>query len=947
MRRTLWVGLLIIAAALASACAPRHPVLVSGDGLQQDPRVVHGVLNNGFQYLLLHNETPKDRVIVHLNIFAGSVHETDQELGVAHYLEHMLFNGSEHFKPGELVEYFQSIGMDFGADANASTSFFTTKYDLNLPKGDRAHLEKGLLVMSDYAKGALLLEGEVARERGIILAEKRERDSTSYRMFKDSLDFQLPGSLLTRRYPIGTTEVISSTDRALLKGFYDRWYRPDNMVLVVVGDFDVQEAEILIKERFSGFQPRGGNFQSAPDLAWTPHKGVNFFYDYEPEAGNTTVTLERIHRVPFEAETLDGIKQSLLEDIADAAVQTRLDAMVRSQSSGFSSASVYSGRFFQEVYAAVMSADCDPGNWKLSLIQLEKTLAQMLRYGVDPGELSRIKADLMTQLKNAVKKSDTQRSKDLARALLSAVNRKEVFQSPAQQLALLGPFIESITVADVNKTFRRTWDGDHRLILVTGNVDLSADGPSPEGVIKAAYAKAVSQDVQPYAQPEQKDFPYLPLPEKKAGVIRQLENVGDLGITTLEFENHIRINLKPTDLKKGEFLFKATFGNGIASEPRQIPGLHFLAESTLANTGLGQMTADQLEDALAGRDAGIEFSIGENYFALGGTASPDEAELAFQLIYAFLKDPGFGFHGLELAKTLYRQRYEAAARTPDGVMSIQGNRALAENDPRFGLPHPDGMDRVSLEQIRDWLLPAFASAPVEISIVGDFNLEEVIAKARTYVGALERRERIMDKTVYSPQKAHFAKGSRIDLPLDSRIKKGMVRVVFQTDDFWDINQTRQLSVLSQVLSERLRKVIREKLGATYSPYVYNDPSLIYKGYGTLHLVVNVEPGTETVVVDAVQGILKDVRENGISEKEVALTLKPFVTHLKELRQRNSYWLNSVLVNSGRHPERLNWAKTILNGYADTNAKDLMALVRQYLPEKAEAVVQILPPKAPE
>ncbi len=181
--------------------------------LLTDPDLVHGVLPNGIRYVLLHNTTPENRVSMHLNVQSGSMHERDDQRGIAHYLEHMLFNGSTHFKPGELIEYFQSIGMMFGADANAHTGFFETVYDILLPAGDKESLEKGLLVLQDYAEGALLLESEVERERGVILAEKRERDSVSFRTFKASLEFELPDSLIAKRLPIGSESVIKTMNR--------------------------------------------------------------------------------------------------------------------------------------------------------------------------------------------------------------------------------------------------------------------------------------------------------------------------------------------------------------------------------------------------------------------------------------------------------------------------------------------------------------------------------------------------------------------------------------------------------------------------------------------------------------------------------------------------------------------------------------------------------------
>ncbi|MBF0469624.1 MAG: insulinase family protein, partial [Desulfamplus sp.] len=254
--------------------------------LVPDPALVQGVLPNGMRYMLFKNATPKDRVSMHLNIQSGSMHEREDQQGVAHYLEHMLFNGSTHFKPGELIEYFQSIGMMFGADANAQTGFFETIYDIFLPSGDKAALEKGLLVIQDYAEGALLLDSEVERERGVILAEMRERDSVSLRTFKASLEFELPGSLISKRLPIGVEKVIRSVNRELLRDYYDTWYRPDNMVIVMVGDFDVEMAAGLIQERFSLMQPRAPAAEQ-PLNTWESHAPEEVFYHYEPEAGRT------------------------------------------------------------------------------------------------------------------------------------------------------------------------------------------------------------------------------------------------------------------------------------------------------------------------------------------------------------------------------------------------------------------------------------------------------------------------------------------------------------------------------------------------------------------------------------------------------------------------------------------------------------------------------------
>ncbi len=264
--------------------------------LLPDPALVFGKLPNGFRYVLMENQKPKDRVSMHLNVQAGSMHETDEQQGLAHFLEHMLFNGSTNFKPGELVKYFQSIGMEFGPDANAHTGFNNTVYDLLLPEGNRESLEKGLVVMKDYAEGALLLQSETDRERRIVLAEKRTRDSASYRTFVSTLNFELPEARVSKRLPIGKEEVLKNANSKQLKEFYNKWYRPEKLILVMVGDFDSKLAASLIDEKFSSLSPRAPPGLE-PDFGEINHEGVKPFYHFEKEAGNTTVGIEVVKKI--------------------------------------------------------------------------------------------------------------------------------------------------------------------------------------------------------------------------------------------------------------------------------------------------------------------------------------------------------------------------------------------------------------------------------------------------------------------------------------------------------------------------------------------------------------------------------------------------------------------------------------------------------------------------
>jgi zinc protease len=912
-------------------------VIQSGSGVPKDPDIIYGCLPNGFQYILMENALPKERVNIHLNVFAGSMHETDEQQGIAHYLEHMLFNGSTHFPPGELIKYFQSIGMDFGADANAHTSFFNTVYDLSLPGNTKKYLNEAFLIIDDYAQGALLLESEVDRERGVILSEKRQRDSISYRTFKKSLEFELPGSLFNKRFPIGIDKVLSKVDSNLLKSYYDQWYRPDNMALVVVGDFNGKLVESMIIDRFSKLKSRSSSSNTILSTKWKKYNGVQVFYHHEPEASSSDVTIETISWKPFEAQSLNTIKQRTLNNITNSIIQNRLSRMVNKQTASFSQASAYSGSFLHNISLSAINATCEPDSWQDCLKQIEKILRQALMFGFEQKELDRAKADYISSLESQVNQAQTRKSDNLSKKILSTMNKKGLFLSENQRRDILKPYIESITLSAVQNALNENWSKNHKLVMVTGNADIRTKEPAK--TILDTFNQSVNQQVNTYQGFESKKFPYLAIPSVKSRIKTREDNVKKLGITKITFENNTVLNLKKTDFKKNEFKFKICFGQGEKSQPAAKPGLSMIGESVVRHSGLGGLDADQLEEALAGKDISISFGINENYFSLSGSGDPKEAELIFQLIFHYFNDPGFTKEALNLAKIRYKQSYESLMRTPEGIMQIKGDLFLAKNDTRFGLPHPDIIERYTLNDIKNWIISDFQNQPIEISIVGDFDFEKMIKLTSKYMGTFKKRDGFLKKSV-SLDKVNFPSGERLELIINSKIKTGVVHLAFLTDDFWDIMQTRRLSILSRVFSERLRVLIREELGETYSPYAYNAPSMSFDDYGIMHAIVNVEPERIKFVYNKIKEIVDSLTSQNITQHETKLALKPVLNHLKVIRKTNAYWLNSVMANSSRYPLKFDWANNMVHDYNTINRDDLNGLAKEYLGMDRSALIVI-------
>ena len=906
--------------------------------LDPDPALVFGKLPNGLRYVLMENHEPKARVSMHLNIQAGSMNESDHEQGLAHFLEHMLFNGSTHFKPGELVKYFQNIGMQFGPDANAHTGFYETVYDVLLPEGDRENLKKGLVVLKDYAQGAFLLQSEIDKEKKVVLAEKRTRDSASYRTFVSTLKFELPDTSIPDRLPIGKENIIKNSDRSLLKKFYDTWYRPENMVIVMTGDFDTGTAAKLIKKNFSSISARAQRKPDA-DIGEINHKGIKPFYHFEKESGNTTVSIEVIRKTYKTPDSFVLQKKRLLKNIADRIVQDRLDAMVGKPGTPFTSAVISSGIYLQQVEYADITGDCSPENWEETLSVIEQTLRQAIEHGFTKSELERVKKDFLSGLDNAVKKASTRNSRVLARKIISGLNNNRVLQSPSQEKELFAPVINLATLKDVHESFKKTWEPEHRLVLVTGNAIISSGKNDPKDIIQSSFYKSRNVKVLSPVEKTSVTFPYLPEPKEKGRIIAKTR-IDDLGIVQIEFKNGIHLNLKKTNFKADEVKVLLAFGSGKSAEPFDKAGLAALSEAVINESGLGSLEKDDIERALAGKNTSVFFEIDEDKFSLNGISVTKEIELLFQLLYAHLVDPGYRENAYNLSIKRFEQQYKALSSDIDGAMMLSGRRFLAGGDSRFGLPLFNELKKLTLEDIRSWIDGPLKHGRLEVSVVGDFDIDLVIETASRYLGSLPVRKNSEYGKRSDLPEFPVAQSFKIEVP--TKINKGILIIAYPSEDLWDINRSRRLSVLSEIFSDRLRENIREKLGAVYSAFAFNSPKRAYPGYGVFYSMAYIDPGQAGLIESKIKKIASDISKNGVTQEELKRALKPTLTSIKEMLGKNSYWLHTVLSQSMIYPQQLQWSRTILKDYASISADEVSALAKKYLDNSKAATIIIKP-----
>jgi zinc protease len=357
-------------------------------------------------------------------------------------------------------------------------------------------------------------------------------------------------------------------------------------------------------------------------------------------------------------------------------------------------------------------------------------------------------------------------------------------------------------------------------------------------------------------------------------------------------------------------------------------------------SGLGHLTRDELKRALTGKNTHVRFDVAEDHFALTGSSLADEVSLLFQLFHAHLVDPGFRREAYDLALSQLAQEYDALKHSINGGMVFEGARFLASGDTRFGLPDFDALKKNTLTDIERWISPALASAGLEISIVGDLDPETVIDLAALYLGSLPPRcGETRDDDIRRPV---FPAGESLTVSVPTVIPKALVTVAWPTDDFRDNHRNRRLSVLSEIMSDRMRVRIREQMGASYTSYAYNNPSRAYDGYGIFNTVVQADPEDTGEIVDTLKEIAIDLRTNGIDKDALDRAVAPILASIRERVKTNDYWLESVLKRAGRHPAQLDWARTFLSDYATITLDEIHALAREYLPPDRAATVVILP-----
>lgn len=926
-----------LAAAEDPPQAPSAPWAHEGSDLKPDPAVTWGVLPSGMRYAVLPNAEPPDRVSLRLYVDAGSLMEEDDQQGLAHFLEHMAFNGTKHFPAGEMVEYFQRMGMAFGSHTNAHTSFRETVYKLELPNAQPATLDEGFRLLRDYADGMLLGAPEIDKERGVILSEKRSRDSPDWRSFVDWLQFSLSGTLVSKRLPIGEEKVIANAPRERFIDFYRSWYIPRRMVLVAVGQVDAGGIQRYIRQHFQDFS-NPSQSPASPVLGTIPVRGLISHHFHDEEAPETSVSIETLRPFQLGPDTSARRAREAVLRLAHSMLTRRLEILAKEEGSPLIEASANHRDVFDLNFAEYASVDAStrPESWAVALSIIEKELRRALEFGFTGPELAEAKANLLNQVRNQAASAPTRKSRDLADALVNRLGKDRVFTHPAGDLARMEPLLDSVTPAQCLDAMRDVWqNGSHRGVYASGNVSI----PNAEAAVLEAYRQSQSVPVEPPAHAQLASFAYAA--GEDAGQIAIRSTVEDLDLTQLRYANEVRANLKVTDFEQDTVHVSVRFGMGLRSEPAGKPGLSSMFNLAFAAGGLEAHSYDDLQRIFAGKTVDVNAKVEDDAFVLSAKTTPGDLLAQLELLKAYLTDPGFRPEAQRQFEKSLDPLYTRLNRTPEGILSNEVDRLIHGGDRRFGYPPRDQMAGLTLACLRAWVEPVLESGYLEISLAGDFDLEAAIAQISRTFGTLAPRD--ASKEAGSGPQVAFPKDrspKRYEYP--SEIPKSIAVVYWPTADMNDIRRTRRLGLLASILDDRMRVQIREELGEAYSPFAHNLSSDTFSGYGYLMAMIEAAPDQASKITKLVAEIGQQLAQNGVTQDELDRARKPLVIMIEEYRRTNRYWLQSVLGRSQEQPERLDWARSFVGDYQEMTKSELDALAKAYLASSAALPVVIVP-----
>ena len=928
-------------APVAQAVRPAHssePWGFENSDIQVDARVHFSTLPNGIRIAWAHNAEPQDRVYVRLHVNVGSLGEEESERGMAHFLEHMAFNGSDNFASGTLIEWFQNHGMAFGADTNAHTAFSETVYKLDMPGRDEKTLREGLVVMRDFAGGLLIADEEVQSEKGVIDGEERERDSAGFRAFVKSLESQYAGTRLPNRVPIGTKAIRDEFNGENVRAFYERWYRPENMTVILVGDLRDLNPEAMIAEIFGNFEGPGTPVLPEPALG-TPTMENTFFSIVEEEIPYVQLVVSRLKPHQDRPDTVDNRRRSIERSMAHSMLALRFSEAVKKPETAFLQAQISNAGGMDIFEGGDLTIITNPDQWIEGMTQGLLELRKAQEFGFQQGELDEIRAGFMRQLDEAVDRERTASSQGLLAGILALAEDQHVPTDAFTDREMLGPILENMTLEDCRQALLENWKDGELSIVAIGSIDLQ----NPKEQLLEVYDKAFDIELKAPAAEETKAFAYGSSMEHISAPVK-VDVVEDMGLTQVEFANGVRLNIKATDFKERQILVRARVGDGRLAMSDGELIVAQVAGDTFIGGGLVEHSADELRRIMAGQQVYASLSISDDHLRFSSSTTREDLLRTFELTCAYMTQPGYRSDSLVPMRAQLPPTFEQLKHEPQGPMQFELVPAFVKGNRRanlLGLSYSPSLEQlmaVDMQQVQSLLTSQLTQGPIELTVIGDLDVAEVIELASQTFGALPKRSAPADMS-QARAGTTLVSGLKLTSHIETKSEKATLVMLFPTaDGRGDDVRRRQIFFLGKVVDDRLRLEVRERLGAAYSPWAAGQASLTFDGVGAIMIQASGNPAEVRTLVAACEAVGTDLAKNGVTQEEVDRLAEPIQNTLRDMLRTNNYWLNAV-DECQKNPSTLDSARNLVAFYSNIDAKALSALAAKYLrPENASRLV---------
>lgn len=922
--------------AVAVGAAESAPFIASD--LPSDPNVTWGTLPNGLRWAILPNQQPPGTVSMRVRVAVGSTAETDPEQGLAHVLEHLAFNGTTHFPPGELNKTLQPLGIGFGSHSNAHTSFDETVYKLDLPNVEPVTLDLGLRVLADFVGGMLLEPKELDSERGVVLAEMRDRESPAMRTYRALYATMYAGTPIPQRFPIGLESTVSSMSNEMVRNFYHAWYTPDRLIVTVVGDVQVADMQQRLQLAFGALtaKPTTDKRVEPTEQGLLTDVAVGLVHA-EPDGTSTTINVGCLQLAPIAVQNRQSFARDLIRDLADACLSQRLDRLIAQDPQGpLVQVGIGNWRWMTIQHALIQGTIRD-GRQSDALTFLAQEWDRYYTYGPTAQELISAIAKMQAAAEAAVIGKNRRENSQLASGLYSAIAHDQVVMAPESYRDEVAQVVQQVTHDQVLHAFQEIWQ--------PGRWYIAATGPQVSGTeaeLITAWNTVVAVDVAEPVDIIDTPFAYAQTPD--AGIVGPWTEVGQ-DIKQAVADNGVALVHQQSARKPGEvrIRWRFTYTPGPCH-----PAVKEFAERFFLAGGLGQHAEDELDRILAAKPIRFHFRVRDDGVIVDASCMPKDVERALQILRAYVTDPGWRADGERRAKDRWLQELAALPTDLDAQVGRAFDRIVVGDTPGRRQATPAEAAEVTADMVKTWLQPILQQGASTVAVVGDTQSIPLESLLATYVATIEARQQPVVVSADTMAMAPCAdwQPQQVQLAVPGPTARALIRMAWKTDDMHDIRTSRRLQLVAQAIQERLNEQLREALGQAYSPRAWSVTSDTYQGFGFIALQAAVEPSAVGSAQIVMREVVATLAAKGVDDALLAQIQPPTLSSLRQMVTANNYWLESVCDRSYAQPFRIAWSQSLLDDYSHVTSAELSAVAATYLVSEPVVVVGVCTGTAP-